>query len=32
MTRILLTPEESDFVMPTLEAMFLNYQEERDGM
>lgn len=31
-TRILLTPEESDSVMPKLEEMFLNYQEERDGM
>lgn len=27
-TRILLTPEESDIVMPKLEAMFMNYQEE----
>ncbi|KAL3796826.1 hypothetical protein ACHAW5_002512 [Stephanodiscus triporus] len=31
-TRILLTPEESDTVMPKLEAMFMSYQEERDGM
>lgn len=31
-TRILLTPEESDRVMPKLETMFMNYQEERDGM
>jgi len=26
-TRILLTPEESDNVMPKLEDMFLTYQE-----
>lgn len=32
MTRILLTPEESDSVMPKLEEMFLSYREERDGM
>jgi hypothetical protein len=31
-TRILLTPEESDTVMPKLEAMFMSYQEEQDGM
>lgn len=30
-TRILLTPEESDIVMPKLEEMFMTYQEERDG-
>jgi hypothetical protein len=29
-TRILLTPEESDIVMPKLESLFMNYQEERD--
>ena len=27
-TRILLTPEESDIVMPKLEDMFMSYQEE----
>ena len=27
-TRILLTPEESDSVMPKLEDMFMSYQEE----
>ncbi len=27
-TRILLTPEESDIVMPKLEGMFMSYQEE----
>lgn len=27
-TRILLTPEESDVVMPQLESMFMSYQEE----
>ena len=32
MTRVLLTPEESDSVMPKLEEMFLNYQEEQGGM
>eukprot|EP00569_Conticribra_weissflogii_P005473 CAMPEP_0171341366 /NCGR_PEP_ID=MMETSP0878-20121228/10144_1 /TAXON_ID=67004 /ORGANISM="Thalassiosira weissflogii, Strain CCMP1336" /LENGTH=232 /DNA_ID=CAMNT_0011843587 /DNA_START=309 /DNA_END=1007 /DNA_ORIENTATION=+ len=31
-TRVLLTPEESDSIMPKLEEMFMNYQEERDGM
>jgi hypothetical protein len=31
-TRTLLTPEESDLVMPRLEEMFMTYQEERDGM
>lgn len=31
-TRILLTPDESDIVMPKLESMFMSYQEERDGM
>ena len=25
-TRILLTPEESDIVMPKLESMFMNYE------
>ena len=29
-TRILLTPEESDTVMPKLESMFMSYQEEED--
>jgi hypothetical protein len=29
---ILLTPDESDEVMPILEEMFLRYQEERDGL
>lgn len=29
-TRILLTPEESDIVMPKLEDMFMSYQEEQD--
>jgi len=29
-TRILLTPEESDILMPKLESLFMNYQEERD--
>lgn len=29
--RDLLTPEESDRVMPLLEEMFLKYHEERDG-
>jgi len=28
-TRLLLTPEESDKVMPKLEKMFMNYQEEQ---
>lgn len=32
MTRVLLTPEESDSVMPKLEEMFLNYQEKQGGM
>lgn len=27
-TRILLSPEESDIVMPKLEQMFMNYQED----
>jgi len=31
-TRILLSPEESDMIMPKLEQMFMSYQEERDGM
>jgi len=31
-TRILLTPEESDIVMPKIEEMFMSYQEQRDGM
>jgi len=30
--RMLLTPEESDMVMPALEDMFLKYHEERDSM
>ena len=30
--RILLTPEESDLVMPALEDMFLKYHEDRDSM
>ena len=30
--RMLLTPEESDNVMPALEDMFLKYHEDRDGM
>lgn len=29
-TRILLTPEESDIVMPKLEAMFMSHSEEGD--
>ncbi|KAL7549748.1 hypothetical protein ACHAWF_013015 [Thalassiosira exigua] len=29
-TRVLLTPEESDMVMPKLENMFMNYQDEGD--
>ena len=30
LTRILLTPEESDSVMPKLEEMFLKYQETQE--
>ena len=30
--RILLTPQESEKVMPLLEEMFLEYHEDRDGM
>ena len=30
--RLLLTPEESDKVMPILEEMFLEYREERDDL
>lgn len=30
MTRILLTPEESDLVMPKLEEMFLKYQDTQN--
>mmetsp|Transcript_16756 Transcript_16756/g.23288 ORF Transcript_16756/g.23288 Transcript_16756/m.23288 type:complete len:244 (-) Transcript_16756:65-796(-) len=29
---LLLTPEESDKIMPTLESMFLEFNEERDTM
>ncbi len=29
-TRILLTPEESDTIMPNLESMFMSYQDEED--
>jgi hypothetical protein len=30
--RVLLTPEESDSVMPLLEELFLEFHEDRDGM
>ena len=30
-TRILLTPEESDLVMPQLEQMVLSHEEGRGG-
>jgi hypothetical protein len=30
-TRILLTPEESDIVMPQLESVFMSYQDDEDA-